>query len=370
MIKKFIKTDELLLSLINIEKTLEKYKDVYKDANTILKTSVKSQKMAVWKCDKGHEWDDRITNVSNHRKCPYCAGKYLLDGINDLQTMSPELAEEWHPSLNEDLYPSNISYYSEKSVWWRCTKGHSWKSKVSRRAEGSICTKCSKNENLKFNAYIVCYYIKKYVPETIFNYKFKNYIIKIFVPSIRLGIEYDYNISTDKELLTDVNKNKTCLDNGIILIRIRDANLPRRYYNTINSYQRPNKKWGSLENIIKQILRKYFKISNSIINIENDIDDIHLFKNRLQTINHVQDEETVETELDTKQKKGNLTMTNKKLIKEWNNRKNRKIKPYHFSKFSNRIVWWRCSLCKHEWEEEIRKRASKNKLICPACGVH
>ena len=53
---------------------------------------------------------------------------------------------------------------------------------------------CSKERVTSFQEKIVFYYVKKYFPSTIDNYKIKELgkrEIDIFVPNINVGIEYD-----------------------------------------------------------------------------------------------------------------------------------------------------------------------------------
>ena len=38
--------------------------------------------------------------------CPYCAGRKVLPGFNDLAALRPDLAVQWHPTLNKGLRPS------------------------------------------------------------------------------------------------------------------------------------------------------------------------------------------------------------------------------------------------------------------------
>ena len=51
----------------------------------------------------------------------------------------PNLAKQWHPTLNGDLTPSDITKGSNKKVWWKCPKGddHEWEAVISSRSEGS-----------------------------------------------------------------------------------------------------------------------------------------------------------------------------------------------------------------------------------------
>ena len=56
--------------------------------------------------------------------CPYCGGQRVLAGFNDLATTAPEEAAHWHPTLNNDLTPQEVSAGSNKLVWWHCSEGH------------------------------------------------------------------------------------------------------------------------------------------------------------------------------------------------------------------------------------------------------
>ena len=57
----------------------------------------------------------------------------------------PEIASQWHPTLNADLTPSDVTSGSRKKVWWKCPKGddHEWIASVFERANGSGCPICS-----------------------------------------------------------------------------------------------------------------------------------------------------------------------------------------------------------------------------------
>jgi hypothetical protein len=62
-----------------------------------------------------------------------------------LAEVNPELALEWHPTLNGSIAPSDVSFGSDKKVWWKCTKGndHEWLASVGHRMRGRGCAICS-----------------------------------------------------------------------------------------------------------------------------------------------------------------------------------------------------------------------------------
>ncbi|WP_049945836.1 MULTISPECIES: zinc-ribbon domain-containing protein [unclassified Butyrivibrio] len=39
-------------------------------------------------------------------------------GVNDLATVAPDVAEQWHPTKNGNLLPSEVAAGSNKKVWW------------------------------------------------------------------------------------------------------------------------------------------------------------------------------------------------------------------------------------------------------------
>ena len=98
-----------------------------------------SSKLVWWSCELGHEWQAVISNRSKGVGCPFCAGKKVLFGFNDLRTKNPLIAAEWHPSKNSPLSPETIMASSNKNVWWMCSRGHEWQTtpnaKVAKRRQ-------------------------------------------------------------------------------------------------------------------------------------------------------------------------------------------------------------------------------------------
>lgn len=96
-----------------------------------------------WLCQEGHSWQASISSRVNGAGCPYCAGRIVVSGKNDLLTRLPLLAEQWDYEKNEDITPDEISVYSNRRVWWKCNLGHSWRATVASRADLKGCPYCS-----------------------------------------------------------------------------------------------------------------------------------------------------------------------------------------------------------------------------------
>ena len=94
-----------------------------------------SKKTVWWKAKCGHPaWDMPIYMRTGQQKsgCPYCAGKRIAIG-ESFADIYPDLANEWHPTLNKKL-PNEYKPMSNSIVWWRCEKGHEWKQRICQRA--------------------------------------------------------------------------------------------------------------------------------------------------------------------------------------------------------------------------------------------
>ena len=103
-----------------------------------------SGKKAWWKCEKGHEWQAVIAKINKGRGCPYCSGRKVLKGYNDLATLNRTLAKEWNYEKNGGLAPTDVKANSDKKVWWKCANGHEWQATIgSRNSGGHKCPYCS-----------------------------------------------------------------------------------------------------------------------------------------------------------------------------------------------------------------------------------
>lgn len=106
-----------------------------------------SNKRVWWKGACGHEWETSVKARSKGEKCPICSGARVIEGINDLATLKPLLAQEW--SKKNKLKPTEVSVASHKKIIWKCKHGHEWEASVkSRTVNGTGCPYCSHNKVL------------------------------------------------------------------------------------------------------------------------------------------------------------------------------------------------------------------------------
>jgi DNA-directed RNA polymerase subunit RPC12/RpoP len=101
-----------------------------------------SKKNVWWICPKSHEFVASIVNRTDKKQgCPYCSGKKVSDS-NSLSSLYPWLASEWHPNKNWELKPQDVSFGSERKVWWKCKRGHEWSANIYSRVCGRNCPYC------------------------------------------------------------------------------------------------------------------------------------------------------------------------------------------------------------------------------------
>ena len=103
-----------------------------------------------------HTWLARCNaRTSLGTDCPECSkrrlqermkARHLAPCLNNLTVTHPELASQWHPTLNEDIPILAIKAKSNRSVWWKCSLcQHEWEAKVVRRTQtikGQSCPSC------------------------------------------------------------------------------------------------------------------------------------------------------------------------------------------------------------------------------------
>ena len=68
----------------------------------------------------------------------------LVPGVNDLATLSPDVAAE-----ADGWEPSTLLTGSNKETSWKCKEGHTWKTTLSHRTvEQTGCPGCAENGHL------------------------------------------------------------------------------------------------------------------------------------------------------------------------------------------------------------------------------
>lgn len=61
----------------------------------------------------------------------------------------PDVAAQWHPTLNGDARPEQFTHGSKKEFWWLGDCGHHWYSPIDKRIRGHGCHYCNNRVILK-----------------------------------------------------------------------------------------------------------------------------------------------------------------------------------------------------------------------------
>lgn len=145
-----------------------------------------------WKCpDCGEEYKAWIQSRINGSKCPYCSGRKIKAGLNDLPTTDPDIAAEWDNERNGDITPKQIFRTSRKIYWWKCPHGHSWQAKVSERTIDKIpCRKCEEEFLRNLPQLLILLYARMKQIQVLFGSdELAGIPVEILIPELHLAIE-------------------------------------------------------------------------------------------------------------------------------------------------------------------------------------
>lgn len=313
----------------------------------------RSSQIIHWKCDKGHSWKASVSNRVGGRGCPVCGHKKIESGFNDLATLNPELAKEWHPTKNGTLTASEVSPSSSKRVWWLCSVcGHEWSATINNRTKRG-CPRCSDGIQVSFPEKAIAFYLQTAGLEIKENYRpqwLKRKELDIYIPSLRVGIEYDGE-AWHKSGRDDISKDLLCLANGVGLIRIREPNCPR-IAGVGPCYILPDRKEDSLNSAIGFIYKKLCEEYGATIQKEIKI-DVAASRTRIYEM------------MELGKKKDSLKASHPCLADEWHPTKNGTLTPDMVTSGSDKVVWWQCKKG-HVWDDTVSHRVAGRG--CPVCS--
>lgn len=251
-----------------------------------------SSKLINWTCSKcGHKWSSKLltrTRNQGNGSCPECAKRErIISRYKDNPSMASlelfckennkeYLLKEW--SSKNIITPDKIGAASNEKVLWKCECGCEWEQRIYERvfALANSCPVCEGRQNISMPEKCVAFYIDKYFPDTITNYRpswLEGKELDVFIPSLNVGIEYDGE-HWHQDLDRDVLKNKLCKENNVSLIRVRENGCP-----FITGCSTQKVEAGNIDDLNKAIKLVIFKlgIQKPKINIEKDYLDIRKF---------------------------------------------------------------------------------------------
>ncbi|MFX1512464.1 MAG: zinc-ribbon domain-containing protein [Promethearchaeota archaeon] len=287
---------------------------------------------------------------------------------NRLDICFPDLVKEWHPTKNDSLNPSDVSYGSNKKFWWLCSaKGcdHEWKTSIKARTrkKPTGCPACAGHIVTDRNRLSIIHpeLVKEWHPT-------KNGSLtpdQVSYASIKSVWWLCSRTDCDQEWETVIayrtgKKGTGCAAySGHYItdknrLSIKHPELVKEWHPTKNGSLTPDQvSYGSGKTV-------WWLCSKTDCN--------HEWKTTIQgrtsrgrgcpacTRQIVSD-------------RNRLSLHSPHLVKEWHPTKNGTLTLDQVSYGSKKKVWWLCSAkdCNNEWEAQIKHRVT-NHSGCPSCA--
>ena len=187
-----------------------------------------------WVCDKGPDHNWKAVPQSRTRQgsgCPACDGKQV-SVTNSLASLFPELVDEWHPSKNRGLQPTNVVAGSEKGVWWKCRRNplRVWRTSVAHRTQGGQgCRRCNRIQS-EPEIVLGCELEQffggiDHNDRRIVDSDGRSWEVDVKIPTEKLVIEYDGCYFHEGEEARDKKKTKAICRVGWRVVRVREEGL-------------------------------------------------------------------------------------------------------------------------------------------------
>ena len=269
---------------------------------------------------------------------------------NSLAEVHPELITEWSEK-NLPLTPDDITFGSNKKVWWKGTCGHEWQTSVKARSNGEKCPICS---GARVIAGINDLATLEPLLAKQWSEKNKKKPTEVSIGSHKKviwrcekGHEWEAAVKSrtinktgcpycsHNKVLAGFNDLATLLPD--IAAEWSEKNLPLKP-DEVNAKSRKNVWWrcGKCGNEWKSVINARVKGTVCPVCAEREV---------LAGYN-------------------DLATTDSQLLSEWDYEQN-KLKPTQVSRTSAKRAWWKCSLG-HSWKAKISDRTIL-KGKCTVC---
>lgn len=338
-----------------MEHLLKEFSSELNNFNTNCVGSGDSRTTVYWKCSGEHTWNETVYNRIRHKTgCPYCSGKKSITGVNDLQTVYPELCMDWDYSKNI-RGPETYNKRSHDDVHWKCHKcGHGWTSPIDWRTRRG-CPGCNKPNGTSYPELAIYYWIKERFPNAQNRLVVNKVEYDIYIPDLKLAIEYDgYDTHRNKKA-KHIEKLSVAKAIGIDLLNIveckKDDDEPMTRYST------------------QHTLWKYV-IKGNYSNISQLIHSLHvLFNTGFRVIMEPLTPEILKFAKEGSQKKcileNSVAEVYKPLLKFWG--ASNSASPMEISKSSGEEIIWCCPNCGHTWRNTVHYMVQVFSQ-CQSCG--
>lgn len=320
-----------------------------------------SDKKVWWVCEKGHEWEASLYQRSRGTNCPICSGNQILSGFNDLFTLSPWLASEWHPTRNGILDPTNMSNGSHKKIWWVCEKGHEWETTIiARTTKKSKCHICTNRKIVKGINDLGTTHPK--IAEEFNTIRNDSALLNILHIGSGKKVWWVCEKGHEWEAVVESRKNHGCPKCGIL----------KRTNTRLEKDALKSSLYDVFPKVANEFSAKNFPLTARTINSGS--------KRKVWWVCEKGHEWEASVFSRVKQKNGcvycsgkktlrgfnDIKTTNPELAHQWHPTKNYPLSSEEVTAGGKRKVWWVCEKG-HEWEAALYSRKYGNG--CPVCAL-
>ena len=385
-----------------------------------------STKNVYWNCSKHGPYKARISARAQGNGCPYCAGKQVLIGNNDLATVEPEIAKEWDAEKN-GIGPESVTIGCITKYWWKCSKGHSWQTTPNARTGTSRtgCPICSNKQILVgYNDLATThpriasewnYDRNDYTPNDVvaksnkyawwtckFGHEFKAQIAArtIYNTGCSICNKERKTSFSEKAILYYLQKNIPDTEENVHFEWLGKKEVDIYIPSLKLAIEYDGAHWHKDINkdIIKDDLCKENNItlirvreqecpiyeSSSVkirygnaeknISLDEAIIEIIAFINHEcsmainSDVNIERDYTAIMEKYITREKENSLALIRPDLAEEWDYEKNGSIMPELVSLYSNKAFWWICPKCGNNYKMMVNNRTGEKHSNCPVCA--
>lgn len=315
-----------------------------------------------WQCRTcGHEWEtepDKRTRRGDG--CPNCRYKRLSRTKStpkpgeSLAEKDPDLAAEWHPTLNKPRTPFDVRPRGRASAWWQCRLGHVWCAQIAPRAVGVGCPECStigvseRQVRLEFELAAAGLPVAhQHSPIPVHGRR----PIKadIAMPTIHVVVEYDGSYFHKRKPRADRDQTAALESAGWTVLRVRERPLIGLGGHEV--FVSPTE---PIKSVAVKVIRALAEIDYPAKNLAEYINDPSEWAKRPAS------------EALYKHRAKSLTSEFPEVAKELDPQKNDGITPDKVHPGSNTKFCWTCSDCGHEWRSMVWIRTAGHG--CPHCA--
>ena len=258
----------------------------------------------------------------------------------------PHLAKEWHPTLNGEVTPYDITSGCSDNFYWQCKYGHIFYTSPAERVNRHAgCSTCRKWLRTSFTEQAIAFYLEK-ITTILPNHKKDGFEFDVYLKDLEIAIEYDgmWWHSFEKSKLTEIKKDEYCKRNGIQMLRVKETENINKIENGIIYAERRKTDFCWL---INAICSQIGLLPPLDINIERDTPEI------LSRVNPIERENSIQ------EKRPDL-------LPYWDTEANMPIMADMIAPKSRFLFSWKCPDCGYKWID-FPSHVTQNKNICPKC---